>query len=87
MELVNAGSVEQLKVKQKKSQLTNTKTKYWIVVLKLGGVYHGIKTYKRKSDAVNLLLKLELNKPLEKFELVLQNSCASGKIKKKYRIK
>lgn len=44
--------------------------KYWVVVIKLGGVYHEVKTYKRKNNAIDLRDKLRSNKPLEKYELV-----------------
>lgn len=54
---------------------TAVSTRFWSVVEKKGQVYHEVKSYKRKQDAVNLLVKLK-SKSLTDYQLVsILNGC------------
>jgi hypothetical protein len=49
--------------------------RFWSVVEKRGQVYHEVRSYKRKQDAVNLLIKLK-SESLTDYQLVsILNGC------------
>lgn len=56
-------------MKEEKNTTNKVNANFWVVIEKRGQVFHNIKWYKRKSDAVNLLIKLRL-KSLTEFHLV-----------------
>lgn len=47
-----------------------SKEKQWVVAQKRGSVYHEIKRYKQKNNAIDFRLKQE-SKSLLKYELIL----------------
>ena len=49
--------------------LADVKTRFWSVVEKRGQVFHEVKSYKRKKEAINLLIKLK-SKSLTDYNLV-----------------
>ena len=55
--------------------IADVSTRFWSVVEKRGQVYHEVKSYKRKQDAVNLLIKLK-SESLTDYQLVsVSNGC------------
>ena len=66
----------QIRSKMNKENKTSDKqTRFWSVVEKRGQIYHEVKSYKRKQDAVNLLIKLK-SESLIDYQLVsISNGC------------
>lgn len=55
--------------------IADVSTRFWSVVEKRGQVYHEVKSYKRKQNAVNLLIKLK-RESLTDYQLVsISNGC------------
>lgn len=55
--------------------IADVSTRFWSVVEKRGQVYHEVKSYKRKQDAVTLLIKLK-SESLTDYQLVsISNGC------------
>lgn len=55
--------------------IADVSTRFWTVVEKRGKVYHEVKSYKRKQDAVSLLIKLK-SESLIDYQLVsISNGC------------
>ena len=53
----------------KNCYIPDVKPRFWSVVEKRGQVFHEVKSYKRKKDAINLLIKLK-SKSLTDYNLV-----------------